>query len=669
LSWIRTLRWRRLIAVAGTAMAMVWIAAPAVASPPRLTDLRVAGGDDTWHSSNSFELDWTSPKAANPPLVATRYRIRDPQGFVVKEGQSSWLNEGIAGLTLPNVPGIYSAEVWLEDAVGEQGLAAIAQLRFDDARPPPIEPLPVAGWIGRTAFPLRVRLSHPSGPLPLSGIRGYAVTIDSVPNGIPCTAVDRCSDAETTLRNGVAGDELEIGILPEGIGYLHAVAVSGSGMKSTTGGSTVLRVDTTDPITQLSGLPPGWTNRTVQLTASAVDAGSGMEGDRQGPAPFTAIQVDGGVPSVGPGGTASASVVEEGVHRIAYYARDLAGNVNDGAAANGISDRPPRTASVRIDRTPPNVAFANAEDPREPELLRVRIADRLAGPDTSRGSIGVRPAGSGDRFESLPAVSGGAGELRAHWDSDTFRAGNYEFRATGFDAAGNAATTTRRQNGGSMVLSNPLKATTTLSAGFRTRRLRRTAPYGRRVLLSGRLVTGRSSPLGGAPVRVIERFAPGARPATQASTVTTAPNGTFSMRTDPGPSRTIEVSFEGSPTLARSATHTLQLSVRSRVHLWASAGVAKIGGAPLVFRGKVEAPPGAIPPAGKAVQLQFRIPGLPWSEFRTVQTNRHGSFRYAYRFSDDDSRGIRFQFRAYAPAQDGWPYEPAGSRPVFVKGI
>ena len=60
--------------------------------------------------------------------------------------------------------------------------------------------------------------------------------------------------------------------------------------------------------------------------------------------------------------------------------------------------------------------------------------------------------------------------------------------------------------------------------------------------------------------------------------------------------------------------------------------------------------------------MQFRLAGMPWSEFRTVRTDRHGRFRYAYRFSDDDSRGVRFQFRAYAPAQAGWPYEPAGSR-------
>ena len=97
----------------------------------------------------------------------------------------------------------------------------------------------------------------------------------------------------------------------------------------------------------------------------------------------------------------------------------------------------------------------------------------------------------------------------------------------------------------------------------------------------------------------------------------------------------------------------------------ASTPVARVGGPPVVFRGRVA---GTIPPKGKHVQLQFRLPGLPWSEFRTVRTDSRGRFRYAYRFSDDDSRGVRFQFRAFAPAQDDWPYEPGGSRPVAVRG-
>src|SRR4029077_14461213 len=177
----------------------------AAASPPRPLDIQVGGGD-AWHADNHFELRWTIPPAEGAPLAATHYRIRDPRGTTIQEYLTSWVSEGISGLTVPRVRGTYSAEVWLEDAAGEQGPAATAQLRFDDLRPATIEPEPVPGWIGRTAFPLRVHLSHPPGPAPMSGIRGYAVAIDTLPGGTPCVAADRCSDAETTLRGGVGGD-------------------------------------------------------------------------------------------------------------------------------------------------------------------------------------------------------------------------------------------------------------------------------------------------------------------------------------------------------------------------------------------------------------------------------------------------------------------------------
>jgi hypothetical protein len=639
----------------------------AAAAPPRPADLRVVGVL-AWHAENHFELRWTNPPGGLP-LVATRYRIRDPLGTPVEEARIAWVSDGIAALTVPRIPGAYGAEIWLEDAAGEQGPAATVQLRFDDVRPASIEPGPVPGWIGHSAFPLRIRLGHPAGQPPVSGIRGYAAAIDTEPGRSPCAAADRCSDAETTLRGGVEDDRLSIATLPEGTSYLHVVAVSGSGMKSAASGQAVLRVDTTDPVTRLAGATGGWTNRTAYLAASATDGGSGMAADGPGFQPFTAIRVDGGAPEISLGGHATASVIGEGTHRVAYYARDAAGNVDDGTESNGIANRDPRTAWVRIDRTPPRLAFSNSQDPRDPDLLRVRIADSLSGPDRSRSWIGVRPAGSGDRFEALPSAPAGDGELRARWNSDAHPAGKYEFRAVGYDSAGNPAATTRRADGGAMVLSNPLKTTTALSAAFGGGGPERIVPFGHGVRFGGRLTAGGRAPLAGMPVRIVERFAPGAGLPPRVSMVDTGPGGAFSIRLAPGPSREITAAFDGGPTLARSAGRATRLRVRSSVRFRASSGLARIGGAPLVFRGRVGAAAGAMPAAGKSVQLQFRLPGLPWTEFRTVQTDRRGRFRYAYRFSDDDSRGVRFQFRAYAPAQDGWPYEPAGSRPILVRGV
>lgn len=649
------------------AASLAWLVQPAAATPPRPAELHVNGGD-SWHAEPSFSLAWTDPPTVDPPLTLAHYRIRTPGGSPIEQGLGN-PNGGILALVVPPVPGSYTTEVWFEDSAGTEGPAATVQLRFDDSRPAPTAFGPIPAWIGRTGIPLRVHLGHPLEPLPLAGIRGYAFAVDNSPNGFPCAGPDRCGDAETTLRGGIDADTATLAELPEGSSYLHAVAVSGSGMRSTSTAHAVLHVDKTDPVTTLSGAPSGWTNQAVLLNARAVDAGSGMTRIGNGPQPYTAIRIDGGAAAIGLGEAVTANVIAEGAHPVEYFARDAAGNVNDGSGQNGIANHSPRSAWVRIDRAPPTVAFANSQDPHDPDLVRVRVSDPLSGPDLTRGQIGVRVAGSGDRFEPLAPEPPGEGELRARWDSDAHSKIEYEFRAIGYDAAGNRAVATRRRDGTAMILANPLKATTALGSSFRHGRMRRTVRYGRRLLVHGRLTTGLDTPLANAPVRILERFAAGAQPAARTTTIRTRADGTFAVGTAPGPSRTIAVAFPGTPTLARATSQPLALRVRSRVHLRTSARVARVGGAPLVFRGRVAAAAGATPPDGISVQLQFRLPGLPWSEFRTIDTDRRGRFRLAYRFSDDDSRGARFQFRAYVSAQESWPYEPAGSKPLFVRGI
>jgi hypothetical protein len=660
------------------------------ARPPAPIGLEVRDGEESWHDSNRFYLDWQLPDTGYVlPVVATNYLIRGPSGIVVAERR--W--DGPVERTdffLHSGPGQYTVAVWLEDMVGA-GPPAEALLRFDDSRPGFARAEPVDGWIGRTDFPHTIRIEHPQGAPPPSGIRGYAISIDGSRDGRPCEDPSRCTETETDLRGGIGDDSLPIPELPEGASHVHVVAVSGSGMSSAEVGETVLRVDRTDPVTQLGGGPGGWANRAVAVTITATDSGSGMAGGGA----FTAVQIDSARPTVAAGDSVTTTVIGDGIHRLVHYARDAAGNVNDGAARNGVRDRSPALATIGIDRDPPEVAFIDSQDPADPELIRALVADPLAGPSAVRGSIGVRAAGSGDRFQPL-ATAILAGELRARWDSEGYPPGRYEFRATGYDAAGNATIAERRLDGAPMLLANPLKAPTALSLGFggetlvwqhctrerggrRCRREEvsgfasrprvRLVPYGRGTLVSGRLTTAPGAPLAAAPIRILEHLGRGSGSTSRIATVTTDPDGDFSLRLPDGPSREISASFDGTRTLTRSAATSLRLGVRTRVRLRVSSDTAEVGGAPILFSGRVIAGEGEIPAQGKALALQFRVPGVPWTEFRTVRTDRNGRFRYPYAFSDDDSRGARFQFRAYAPAQSDWPYEPGSSGPVAVLGI
>lgn len=623
----------------------------------RPLDLRVSGGEGNWHADNDFRLDWDLPPIADQgfPVTAVDYRVRDAAGTaVVSENHLPWSTTQIENIHLPlPLPGIYTADVWLEGPGGQRGPQVSAALRFDDVRPGFAQPLPPAGWVAGNAAAI-VRIEHPAGLLPLSGIRGYAVSVDRGGGSLPCAVPTRCSLAETDLHGGIDDDTISLGVLPEGANRVRAVAVSGSGVPSGEVGSAVVRVDATRPAIGLAGVPQGWASGPVRLAATAADAMSGMAASGPNGA-FTAIVLDGGVPKVAEGDAVAALVTGEGAHAVAFYARDAAGNVDESTAP---------VAAVRIDESAPAIAFANRQDPAEPERIEATIADPLSGPDSARGSIAVRRAGSRQGFENLPTTAS-AGRLVAHWDSDSFAAGSYEFRATGYDAAGNRGAADRRANGTRMVLANPVKVPTAIEAKFG--RVRSVSPRSS-VRFGGRLTLAPASTRSGLPVRVIETFDPGARPAQRISTVETAADGTFVAHLSPGPSRLVEAVYDGNRLLGRSRSGELRLRVRAGVRLHASAASARVGGAPVVFGGRVESVGAPIPSHGRRVELQFRLPGSAWSEFRTVQTDANGRFRYAYSFSDDDSRGVRFQFRAFAPAEDGWPYEPAGSKPVFVTG-
>jgi hypothetical protein len=635
-------------------------AAASPASPSRIVDLRIQDGGD-WRADNLFCLQWTLHTPAGAPAVtAVHYQVHSPDHpDAITPRRLPWASTYSEPISLP-VSGEYLAEVWAEDTLGQLTPRATVTLQLDQGRPAAVAPLLPGGWIG--GGPVHMRVTEPEPPLPLSGIRGYAVSVDRDPDGHPCAARARCGESEVDLRAGIAGNWLLLPSLPEGLVHVHAVAVSGSGMSSQRVGTAVVRVDASVPRVTLQGSPAGWAQGPVRLSATASDALSGMApSGRDGP--FTAIAVDGGTPTTVPGSAATALVSGDGIHRVEYYGRDAAGNVNAGGAGD-----PPATATVRIDGGAPRVVFADRRDPGDPERLEALVADPLSGPSATRGTIGVRPARSRQPFRSLPTAVA-EGRLAARWDSDSYPDGSYEFEAIGYDQAGNAGASVQRANGSRMVLANPLKTRTALEARLGGRGQRpRSVASGRSIRLTGRLLGPARVPLAGQEIRVVESFDPGAVPESLLTIVRTGADGGFALPVPPGPGRKIEVAFAGTKTLARAAAPPLRCEVRGGVRMRASATTARIGGRPVVFRGRVARTGAAMPADGLPVTLQFRLPGLPWREFRTVTANRRGAFRYRYSFADDDSRGVRFQFRAVVAARKGWPYATGASRPIAVTG-
>ena len=534
-------------------------------------------------------------------------------------------------------------------------------LRFDNANPGQVEPAPVPAWIGRADFPLTLHLGHPAGPPPLSGIRGYAASIDRLSGGGSCLALATCSAGETELREGGGKDSLAIAELPEGTSYLHAVAVSGSGTRSATSATTDLHVDKTDPVTLLAGNPDGWSDRPLTLTAIATDAASGMIAGGAGE-PFTAIRIDGGAPVSAAGNQVSATVIASGVHAVAYYARDAAGNVADGGVSNGRRNPQPATATVRIDRDPPRVAFAGAQDPLDPERIEARATDSLSGLDPASGSIGVRPAGSGERFVELPSERSGS-LLSARWDSEAYPPGEYEFRATVDDIAGNSASSLLKSDGSPLRLSSPLKVATTLLSRFRSRTVR----YGRGASFSGRLFAGRRAPLPGMPVRLIERFDPGAAAPERVTTVRTGDGGTFSFHLGPGPSRDLIAIAPPTATLRGASSQPLRLDGARRSEMRRLLDGRERSAGSQSSSAAVSPPRGAIPSGARRCSCSSACPACPGaSSARSTPTRAATSATPTA--SPTTTGAARASVQGDAPAQADWPCEPRltagpGTRP------
>ena len=214
--------------------------------------------------------------------------------------------------------------------------------------------------------------------------------------------------------------------------------------------------------------------------------------------------------------------------------------------------------------------------------------------------------------------------LRARWNSDDYPTGEYEFEAIGHDRAGNVAVGTRRLGGSPMVLPSPLKTRTVLDAWLR----RPAIPATTSCPSEGARPTAgawRSPPA--PPRRPAARGSRALRPGrehrrTRTTAISSGPDGRFALRLEPGPSREVLAVFAGTRRQSTSvlAARAARSAQRPAPACFGDARPRSAAG-PVVFSGSV-CRPASCHSGDSRSQLQFRLPGLPWTEFRTVQTER-----------------------------------------------
>lgn len=628
-------------------------------SAPSALSLAGPGG---WRAANDFDLSWANPAQSCDcsGLAATHYRLTGPGGYDSGD-QRVGLTTRFDNLGVPG-RGEYTLSTWAEDGAGNHNPSAAqsAQLRFDDTVPPTSEATS-SGWLERSDFPYALEWSRPEpSALGPSGLSGYAVVIDDRPDTDPCMADGEpgCSTAELSHPGG-AEDSREV--LEDYRGgsehYVHVVAVSGAGVKASAVGHTSLPVDKRDPETEIVGVPSGWVNRDVKLTVRATDTLSGMEPDAHypdDPGPRTTIRVGSGAEQASAGDRVATTIADEGVHNVRFWARDLAGNENDGQIEGEAQNDPPGTAVVRIDKTAPQLAFQNAESKDDPSLITAPVSDALSG--VVSGEIAVRPEEGGEWTALNTELREDRLQARV---PDNLSSGRYEMRASATDDAGNTAISRQRADGSAMAAELPLKTVTELVGGIGEGQGREvTLAYGRPSEVTGVLRTETGAPLADAQLTVVESFGPGSRSARGARTVRTDPEGQFSVPLSAGPSRTISVRYEGTRRNFAAELGGLQMKVRGAV-LGFNAPRSVSEHREIVFSGRIGTLGVYLGKLGKLIELQYlKSPG-DWKTIRTGRAKDKGRFRIAYALRNDYSQPARVLFRVRVPKERLWPY--AGS--------
>lgn len=491
-----------------------------------------------------------------------------------------------------------------------------------------------------------------------SGIRDMAISIDGT------EVAHRTNSCDFTLRapcpQGSADANLPTAGLRDGPHSLAISATDAAGNTSTL--SRSVNVDNTPPDAP-AGLTldggDGW-RKTNSFDLSWADPPAGRGAGVAGvnweicPTSTGSACVRGSRSGADIASLSGLTVPDAGAWTVRLWLRDAAGNQDQRLAA------PPVT--LRYDQTSPEVAIAplSADDPT---LISVPASDRGSG--ISAGHIEIQRSGSSTWLPVTTTV-GGAG-LEGRLDDAHLPDGDYAVRATAVDAAGNEAVTQSMADGSPAQIRLPLRLKTTLVAGIVEHqssrvRLARAAysSYGQLVRVRGRLRTPEGNPMQEATIQAYSQVRDGRSPERLIATTKTSKSGGFSFLVRRGPSRTIRVVYAGAAQI-RNATRQVVLNVRSATTIRPDHHHL-VNGQIVRFAGRIIT--GRIPANGKLIELKVLIRGR-WRTFATTRANRHGRWRYDYRF-DGTVGSQQYRFRAGIPNESGYPFAAGGSRVVRV---
>ena len=189
-------------------------------------------------------------------------------------------------------------------------------------------------------------------------------------------------------------------------------------------------------------------------------------------------------------------------------------------------------------------------------------------------------------------------------------------------------------------------------------------PFGRPVRLHGLLMSNAGLPIAGQPVAILTAPDNGSNAFTQAAAVTTGPDGSWTATLAPGPSRIIEASYAGSPTIL-PATGSATVITPAKIVLTRVTPDRTPWGRTVTISGRVLG--GYIPASSKLLRLDLGIVGIPGlSKIQGIpNVAPDGTFTTTYKFARYQGV-VRFWLQVSSLAEADFPWAPAHSRRVIV---
>jgi len=334
----------------------------------------------------------------------------------------------------------------------------------------------------------------------------------------------------------------------------------------------------------------------------------------------------------------------------------------------------PLSRTLQIDATPPTGHF-EPSDRRDPTQVRAEVADSGSGVASAVIEIQERSGWKqlATRYDKSTRLA-----TAIVPDDGSIPNGIYTLRVIASDVAGNTAMLYRSSRKELETVTLPLREVTRLSAvvsagsdhvaaiagaagaPFRRQQTSPVQPlalsYGERSRLTGRLMTARGAPVDGGSI-LVEQAVSGSE-LKPIARLRTDPAGRFNFPVPAGPTRTLELAYEGTK-LLRTTSATAGLSVGGRAMV--TVGDRPVAGQELTISGQVLG--GWIPAGGVLVQLWYEINGdkRGWAPFEhAIHTSRRGVWQLTFPVSPG-AAGYTYEFKAVVSTQADWPFLGATS--------